>query len=306
MDRLAAMQVFVQVVETGGLSAAGRVLGLAPSSVSRRIGELEDILGARLLQRTTRRLSLTETGAAYYERCRDILQAVDEATLSVTDRQAAPAGVLRVSVPTSLARLHLVPAVAAFHALHPAVRVALSVSGRMVDIVGEGFDLAIRAGQLSDSSLIARKIGEARRLVCASPAYLRRTGEPERPAQLAGRDCLTFRSHAGSNLWRFRRNGRTTEVRVTGPFFADEGETLVAAAAEGLGIILVPEWLAGPDIAAGRLVEILADFAPDPARTPLYALHPPGPHMPPKVRFFVDFLAGRFTRDDVWRTPQAR
>lgn len=300
MDRLAAMQVFVRVVEVGGLSAAGRALGLAPSSVSRRIGDLEDMLGVRLLQRTTRKLSLTEAGETYYERSRDIVRAVDEANLAVTEKRAGPSGVLRVTVPASGARRHIAPAIAAFQGQYPAVRVVMLVTDRMVDIVGEGLDVAIRAGKLDDSSLIARKVGEGRRMVCAGPSYLKRAGRPQRPDDLSDHACLTFRSHPGTNLWRFGKGKAAIEVRATGPFFADDGEALVAAACAGLGLVLVPEWLAGGEIGRGRLVEVLADYPPDPASTSLYAIYPPGPYIAPKVRAFIDFLAGRFSRDYDW------
>ncbi len=301
MDNLAAMQVFVSVVETGGLSSAGRALGLAPSSVSRRIGELEDVLGVGLLQRTTRKMSLTEAGEIYYERSRDIMRAVEEATLAVTEKRASPSGILRLTVPASVARLHVAPAVAAFQAQYPAVRVVMSVTDRMADIVGEGLDVAIRVGQLEDSSLVARKVGESRRLVCAAPSYLKQASRPRRPEELADHACLTFRAHPGSNPWRFRDGKEATEVSVTGPFFADDGETLVAAACAGLGLILVPEWLVGIEIGRGRLVEVLAGHSPDPATTALHAVTAPGPYTAPKVRQFVDFLAERFSRDYAWR-----
>lgn len=296
MDKLGAMQVFVRVVEAGGLSAAGRTLGLAPSSVSRRVVELEDLLGVRLLQRTTRSLSLTEAGETYFERSREILRAVEEANLAVTERRAKPSGTLRITVPASIARRLMAPAVAAFQAEYPAVRVAISVTDRVVDIVGEGLDVAIRAGRLEDSSLVARKLGEARRLICASPAYLDRVGRPEHPEELSVHACLTFRNHPGSNTWRFRRGEERIEVRVSGPLFADDGEILVAAACAGLGVALLPAWLLGPEVAGGRLEEVLSDHPPDPARTPLYALYAPGPYSPPKVRAFVDFLADRLSR----------
>ena len=296
VDHLGAMRVFMRVVEAGGLSAAGRVLGLAPSSVSRRIGELESDLGVRLLNRTTRKLSLTEAGQTYYEGIGEILRAVDEVGLAVREQRAAPSGTLRLTVPASVARLHLTPAVAAFRALAPSVRVAMTVTDRMVDLVGEGLDLAIRLGRLEDSSLMARKLGEAPRLVCASPAYLARAGRPERPEQLAGHDCLPFRWHAGSALWRFQRDKEAVEVRVSGPLCADDGACLVAAAEAGLGVILVPQWLVGPALASGALERLLPDWPPGPATTPLWALYPPGPYVPAKVRAFIDFLAERFER----------
>lgn len=300
MDDLAAMRVFVRVVETGGLSAAGRAMGLAPSSVSRRISELEDMLGVKLLRRTTRKLSLTEAGETYYERTRDIVRSVEEANLAVTEERAAPSGILRITLPAGIARLHVAPAVAAFQMQYPAVRVVMRVTDRIVDIIDEGLDVAIRVGRLEDSSLIARKVGEARRLVCASPSYLKRMGKPQRPGDLANHAALTFRSHPGTNLWRFRKGNKTIEVRATGPFFADDGETLIAAACAGIGLILVPEWLVGEEISNGRLVEVLKNYSPDPAVTPLHAVYAPGPYTAPKVRMFVDFLAGRFSRNYAW------
>lgn len=310
MDSIAGMRLFTGVVDAGSFSAAGRLLGIAPSSVSRRIGELEDRLGVRLFHRTTRKLSLTDAGEVYFERARDIVQAVEEADLAVAETRAEPTGTLRVSVPSSVARRHMTPAAAAFQARYPAVSVAMSVSDRLVDLVGEGFDLAVRIGRLDDSGLIARKIGEARRLVCASPAYLDRAGTPVRPQDIADHACLTFRMRPGHNLWRFiggdggdgGSGERPVEVRAGGPFFSDDGEALVAAACAGLGVILVPEWLVGAEIGDGRLVQILADYDTDPATTPLHALYPPGPHVAPKIRAFVDFLAGRFGHDYAWRS----
>lgn len=300
MDDLAAMRVFVRVVEAGGLSAAGRAMGLAPSSVSRRISELENMLGVKLLRRTTRKLSLTEVGETYYERTRAIVRSVEEANLAVTQERAGPSGILRIAAPASIARLHIVTAVAAFQMQYPAVRVVMRVADRMVDIVDEGLDVAIRVGRLEDSSLIASKVGEARRLLCGSPLYVKRMGMPERPGDLANHAALTFRSHPGTNLWRFRKGNKTIEVRATGPFFADDGETLIAAACAGIGLILVPEWLVGEEISNGRLVEVLKNYSPDPAVTPLYAVYAPGPYTAPKVRMFVDFLAGRFSRNYAW------
>ena len=303
MDKLAAMLVFVRVVETGGLSAAGRALGLAPPSVSRRISDLEDLLGVKLLQRTTRRLSLTEAGEIYYERSRDIVQAVDEANLAVTEKRTDPSGTLRIASAASVARLHVAPAVAAFQMQYPKVRIVVQVTDRLVDLIDEGLDVAIRIGQLEDSSLIARKVGECRRLVCASPAYLKRAGRPEDPRELSDHACLSYRSHAGSSLWRFRKGKKAIDVQVSGPFFTDDGETLVAGACAGLGLILVPEWLAGEEINRGRLTEVFSNYIPEPSQTPLYTVFAPGPYTSPKIRAFVDFLASRFSNAYQWDTP---
>ena len=300
MDSVAGMRIFTRVVETGSFSAAGRQLGSAPSSVSRQIGELEDDLGARLLHRTTRKLSLTEAGRLYYERASKILVDVDEAKLAVSQTGGAPSGILRLTVPASVGRLHIAPALAAFHERFPAVQVALSVTDRLIDLVAEGFDLAIRVGTQRDSSLIARKIGAARRIVCASPSYLRAAGAPKVPADLANHGCLTFRAHAGSNVWRFRGPGGAAQVRVSGSLFATDGEVLTAAAVAGLGLILVPEWLVGVELKRGGLREVLRQFEAVPQSTPLYAVYPHQRHLPPKVRAFVDFLAQRFAAAYAW------
>lgn len=304
MDRFTAMQVFVRVVETESLSAAGRALGLAPSSVSRWLSELEARLGVTLMRRTTRQLSLTQAGEIYFERARAILASVDQAELALTTERTAPSGVLRVNAPASIAARHIAPAVTELHAAHPALDVVLSVTDRMVDLIGEGFDVVLRIGAIADSDLRARKLGEARRIVCASPSYLDRAGRPTRPEQLADHACLTLRRHPGRNLWQFRQRGRDHEVYATGPLVADDGETLLSAATAGMGIVLVPDWLAGPAIVDGRLKEILTGYQPQPAVSPLHALFAPGPHIAPKVRVFIDLLVDRFSRDDVWRAKQ--
>ncbi len=300
MDNLALMRVFAKVVETGGLSAVGRALDFAPPTITRRINELEDLLGVRLLHRSTRKLSLTEAGEIYYERSRSIVQAVEEANLAVTEKRAAPSGTLRVTAPSSIARRHVTPAIAEFQTQYPNVRIVMRVADRRVDIVDEGLDIAIRTGRLEDSSLIARKLGVARRLVCASSAYLKRAGRPKHPEELCNHACLTFRTHPGSNLWRFRDGGEIIEVRASGPFIADNGETLVAGACAGLGLVLAPEWLVGMEISSGALEAVLTDCAADPANTPLYSVYPSGPYVSPKVRVFVDFLADRFSRAYAW------
>ena len=300
MDTLMGMRVFARVVESGSFSAAGRELGVAPSSVSRQIGELEDSLGARLFHRTTRKLSLTEAGRVYYARVSRILVGVDEAKLAVAQVDGTPSGILRLTVPTSVGRLHIAPALAAFRAQYPAVEVVLGMTDDVVDVVAEGWDLAVRVGRQRDSSLIARRIGRGRRLVCASPAYLRQAGAPAKPADLADHNCLTFRSHAGSNVWRFRGAHGTVDARVAGSLYANGSEALAAAAVGGLGIVMLPEWLVGIEIGQGRLTPLLPGWRAVPADSPLYAIYAHQRHLPPKVRAFVDFLAARFAADYAW------
>ncbi|MFQ5972297.1 MAG: LysR substrate-binding domain-containing protein [Alphaproteobacteria bacterium] len=300
MDSVAGMRVFARVVEAGSFSAAGRQLGVAPSSVSRQIGDLEQDLGARLFHRTTRRLSLTEAGRMFYGHAAKILIEVDEARLAVSQLDGTPSGILRLTVPASVGRLHVVPALAAFQERYPAVQVVLSVTDRLVDLVEGGLDLAIRIGRQRDSSLIARKIGSGRRIVCASPDYLASEGVPVTPADLAGHSCLTFRSHPGSNAWQFRGPGGAEEVRVSGKLFADDGDALCAAAIAGLGLILVPAWLVGRGIEAGKLREVLSSYQAIPAATPMYAVYPHQRHLPPKVRALIDFLVERFSGETSW------
>ena len=300
MDSVAGMRIFVRVVDAGSFSAAGRQLGVAPSSVSRRISDLEYELGARLFHRTTRKLSLTEAGRLFHERAAQILVEVEEAKLAISQIGGAPSGILRLTVPASVGRLHIAPALAAFQERFPAVQIVLSMTDRLVDLVDEGFDLAIRVGRQRDSSLIARRIGWGRRVVCGSPSYLEKAGMPRVPADLADHNCLTFRSHPGSNLWSFRGPKGTSKVRVSGGLFADNGEALCAAAVAGLGLILVPNWLVGIEIRRGRLRQVLGKFQVVPEASPLYAVYPHQRHLPPKVRAFVDFLVERFATETEW------
>ncbi len=300
MDSVAGMRTFARVVETGSFSAAGRQLGMAPSSVSRQISELEYDLGAHLFYRTTRKLSLTEAGRLYHERASRILMEVDEAKLAISQMDGAPSGILRMTVAASLARRHIVPFLAAFHERFPAVKAMLTVTDRMVDLVEEGVDLAIRVGRLRDSSLVARNIGSARRLICASPGYLEKAGVPKAPTDLAGHSCLTFRTQPGATVWRFRGPAGPSVVRVSGSMFANDGENLSAAAVAGLGLVLLPLWLVGHEIKRGQLREVLDDYRPDPEVTPLFAVYPRQQHLPPKVRAIVDLLVERFSRETDW------
>lgn len=294
MESIAGLRVFARTVEAGSFSAAGRQIGAAPSSVSRQVAELEASLGARLFHRTTRRLSLTDAGQVYYAHALRILNAIDEARLAVARQDGAPSGVLRMTIPDGIARELIAVAIADFVREHPSVRVVLSLTDEVVDIVGGGFDLAIRFGRPGDSSLKARKIGESRRIVCASPDYLARAGTPRRPSDLTEHNCLTFRAHPGHNLWAFRGPDGVTQVRATGDLFALSAAALVAAAVAGLGIVLLPDWTSGAELRAGTLVPVLPEYRASPANTPVYALYPPDPDPPPKVRAMIDCLVHRF------------
>ena len=300
LDRLDALSLFAKAVETGSFSEAGRQAGLAPSSVSRRIDELEGWVGSVLFHRTTRQLTLTEAGQSFYARTRDILLDLEEARTVAGQLQDRPAGLIRMTVPEGMEH-HLSPALSDFQTRWPDVGLVLDFSPRIADLIGEGFDLAIRVGDMADSTLKARKIAAAQRYLCASAQYLATAGTPARPEDLEDHNCLIYRAVPGYNVWRFETGNGTVDVRASGSFSANSGNALVNAARDGRGIVLSPGWLVGPSLATGDLVEILPGVSPSPARVPLYAVHPYRRFVPPKVTALVDFLARRFGDDYDWR-----
>ena len=295
MDSVAGMRVLVRVVDAGGFSAAARQIGVAPSSISRQINELESELGVRLFHRTTRKLSLTEAGHIYYERAGRVITDVDEARLAVSEL-GSPTGILRVTIPTGIGRGLIVSAIPAFLERYPGVRVVLSMTDYMVDLVAGGFDVGIRVGQLSDSSLKARRIGESRRVVCASPDYLEHSGTPRRPEELEDHNCITFRDHPGQNVWKFRGKSRMSEVRVSGNFFARSADALTAAALAGLGVVLLPDWNLVMELREKQLEILLPDYAAVPKTSSIWAVHSHQRHVPPKIRVFIDFLVETFAK----------
>lgn len=299
MDRLAAIEAFVKVAETKSFSEAARRLRSSKSVVSRQIAALEAELGARLFQRTTRSMTLTEAGRGYFERAARILADLEDANLSVTQLQAAPRGQLRVNAPMSFGLLHLAPALPDFLLRYPDVDVDISMNDRFVDLVDEGFDLAVRIGNLADSSLVARKLAPARRVVCASPAYLKARGVPASPDDLKAHDCLCYNSIPMSHDWRFvAENGQPWPVEVRGRLSANNGDTLKVAALKGLGFANLPTFIVGSELQAGTLVTVLDKFvAQDLA---VNAVYPHSRHLSPKVRAFVDFLAERFGPRPYW------
>lgn len=297
MESLVGLQIFTRVIEAGSFSEAARQLGVAPSSVSRQINDLEDSLGALLFQRTTRKLSLTEAGELYYERAARIITEIDEAKLAVSELDGTPTGILRLNIPSVLSRRYIVPIIVAFQEKFPKVEIVLLASDQVMDMIEHRIDLTIRIGALNDSSMVARKIGSGRRVLCASPAYIKKEGSPKYPEDLENHNCLTFRSNAGSNLWKFKdKKGTTKEVRASGKLYSNNGESLVAATVEGHGIILVPEWLVSCELKQGILHEVLTNYSSVPKETPVYALYPRQRHLPPKVRAFIDFMIEQFDR----------
>ena len=252
MDTFAGMRLLTEVVEGGNFSAAARALGMAPSSVARAIGALEDELGVRLLSRTTRKLSLTEAGRLYHERSKRILAEVEDARLSVSRLEAEPRGLLRLSVPVAFGRLHIAPALPAFLASYPAVRIDLSLTDAFIDLVEEGVDLAIRIGELQDSSLIARRLARNTRVICGSAGYFERAGVPIAPADLGQHNCLVYKRQSNRAVWRLRDPEQTYEVEVRGSLWANNADALHTAALAGLGLAILPTWMVGQDVRRGR------------------------------------------------------
>lgn len=295
MDRPGEMAVFVRVVEAGGFSAAARASGLTPSAVSKLIGRLEDRLGARLLHRTTRSISLTHEGVAFYQRSVRILRDIDEAEQAISQLHAAPSGRLRVSAAVAFATYQIVPVIPEYLARYPQVHLELSVTDRVVDVVEEGVDVAIRLGARVDSSLISRQLAVDRRIICAAPEYLARHGTPGVPSELARFNCLTWIGNQGQlNDWPFVGPHGPYTVTVNGNIEVDNGEALYEMTLAGLGLSRMAGFRVGEAIAAGRLVALLADQHREQLLS-IHAVYPHRRHLLPKVRSFVDFLTWKFT-----------
>lgn len=292
--------IFARVVEAQSFSAAADLLRMSKSSVSKQVSKLEDRLGARLLNRTTRRLSLTEVGQLYYDRVRSILDDIDEAERSVTALQDEPRGVLKVSAPVTFGIRHLSPAISAFMRRYPEVEVEMTANDRMVDVVEDGFDLAIRSGVLQDSSLIARKIAATHRRIAASPEYWAKHGKPRHPEALASHNCLVYTYLTdGPGVWRFNDvQGRHFTETVSGNLRVNNGDILLQAAIDGLGIVMMPCFIMANAVRDGLLETCLDEFTKDPIG--IYAIYPHSRHLSAKVRSFVDFLADRFSGENPW------
>lgn len=299
MDRLAAIQVFAQVVESGSFAKAAERLGLSTSAASRHVAELEGHLQTRLLNRTTRRVSLTESGRAFYERAVQLLGDLEEAEQEASRAAVEPRGTIKLTTSVNFGVRHVAPAIAEFLARHRAVRFDVSLSDRVVDLVEEGFDLAIRIGTPGADNLVARKLGETRLVPCAAPAYLEKHGAPRTPEDLARHNCFTYEYVSPRSLWRFRdRSGAERTVRVAGNLHSNNGDLLAEVAARGAGIVFEPAFIVGPEVRAGRLLPLLQDFEPPPV--PIYAVYPSRKHLSAKVRQFVEFLIARFSAAQDW------
>jgi DNA-binding transcriptional LysR family regulator len=299
MDRFTAVATFVKVVERGSFARAAERLGLSTSAVSRQIADLEQHLDVRLLNRTTRRLSLTEAGQAYHERCVQLLADLDEAEASVRAATIVPKGTLRLTCGVTFGERYLAPAIVEFAALNPQLSFDLDLSDRVVDLVDEGFDLAVRIGALGQQALVARRIGWTQLVCSAAPGYLERRGAPQSPDDLSAHDCLAYTYVATPNAWSFELpDGERRSVRVPVRHRANNGRMLVALAVAGLGITMEPDFIVAPEIRSGALVRVLPRF-PGPS-APIAAVYPSRRHLSAKVRAFVDFLATRCAVGGEW------
>lgn len=292
MDRLSEMQALVAVVDAGSFVKAAESLGLSKAAVSRQVANLEARLGVRLLQRTTRRLSLTEEGRAFVERSRELLASLDEAEAEVTSRSVVAAGRLRVNAPFSFGIRHLAPLWGEFRRRYPQVELDVTLNDRVVDLVDEGFDLAVRIAALPSSTLICRRLAATRIVLCASTGYLKRAGRPRHPEELRKHATIGYSYSASGDEWSFGGPQGRVDVRIQPWMHSNSGETCRAVALAGQGIILQPDFLVGEDLRTGALEELMPEYMAD--SLGIYVVYPSRKHVSPKVRALIDFLAGHF------------
>ena len=288
MDKLISMKVFEKVAKHNSFSAAAENMGLSKAMVSKHIASLENSLDVLLLNRTTRRLSLTESGAAYLERVKNILSDIEETELAVSTLSSEPRGTLKLAAPTSFGAFHLSRAIGGYKQIYPDVQIEMVLTERFHDLVEDGIDLAIRVGHLEDSSLIARRLASARMVVCGSPGYLKKHGIPKTPEDLADHECLIYTIRTPVNEWSFQKDNKQFNIRVSGDIRSNIGDALRVAAMQDSGLIQLPTYMTGLDIKAGRLQVVLEDY--EPPESPINALYLHRKHLSAKVRTFVDYL----------------
>ena len=296
MDELTLSRAFVQVVESGSISAAARRSNTSVTSIARQVNGLETLLGVRLLNRTTRRQSLTEAGELFYSKFTDVLRQVDDIKRDVSSYQSAVKGCLRVHLRISIGNQVVVPALPRFLAQHPELTLDVRLTDERSDLIAEGVDVAVWLGKLEDSGLIARRLGAGRRVICGSPAYLERYGIPKTPQDLERQNCLVYRARDYDNLWRLTRNGQTIEIPVSGNLRTDSSAALLTSALQGLGLAVVQQAMARDAIEKRELIPVLTEYDVSPTRTDvgLYAVYPHSRRLSPKTRVFIDFLVELF------------
>jgi DNA-binding transcriptional LysR family regulator len=298
VDRVSDILTFIRTAEAGSFTLAGQRLGLGRSAVGKRIARLEDRLGARLLHRTTRAVSLTEEGSRFFDRCTTILAELDAAEAEATARDATPKGILRIDLPVSLGRLHVLPVLHDFLRQWPELAAHITFSDRYVDLIEEGIDLALRIGGATDSTLKARTLAQHRRITCASPGYLERQGVPRTLEALEQHDCISFTHGGRASVWLFRNDAVPLRLAVNGRLRVDNAEALRDATVAGQGIGQLATFLIGDELKSGRLVEILAPFATP--GEPIRAIYPSARHLSPRVRSFIDVLAAAWSPAPPW------
>lgn len=296
MTNLGDLEIFAKVVSTGSMSLAGRVLGFSPAVVSKRIKRLEDRVGTRLLQRTTRQISLTEAGQGFYDRVLGILAGLEEAEYYISGRSALMHGTLKISAPTSFGRMHIAPHLKAFMDAHPELAINLVLTDELSDIVGGGFDLAIRIAELTDSSLVARRLAPVRRLLCAAPTYLKMHGMPQSIDDLKNHRCLPAHNN---DLWRLEGPGGAMSLRPEGMLVTNSSEVIRETVIAGLGIALRSTWDIGEELKSGNLVQVLPAYEGS-RNLALSAVYPSRQFLPAKVRLFIDYLADLYGPVPYW------
>jgi DNA-binding transcriptional LysR family regulator len=305
MAKLKQLESFVSVATRGSLTAAAKAEGVAPAIMGRRLDALESRLGVKLLVRTTRRISLTHEGSAFLEDCQRLLIDVANAEASVSAGGVKATGHLRITAPAGFGRRHVAPLVTRFREQHADVTISLNLSDRVVDLAGEGFDCAIRVGDMPDSSLVSVRMADNRRLCVATPEYLRRHGTPQQPSELARFACLTLSSDASQTRgWAFRINGELQHLKPGGPLDCSDGQVLHDWCLAGYGIAWRSTWEVEAEIAAGRLVAVLQDF--DAPANGIFAVFPQRKHLPLRVRLWIDFLKHSYGQPEFWVAPQVK
>lgn len=299
MDQFKQISTFVEVVAKGSLSAAARAEGIAPAMIGRRLDALEERLGVKLLQRTTRKIALTNEGAAFLEDCQRILTELADAESAVSERSAKASGHLMISTPAGFGRQHVAPLIPSFLAEHRDVTVTLNLNDRVVDLIGEGIDVAIRIATLSDSNLIGVKLADNRRVVVASPTYVKRHGTPTSLDDLVMHNCLAISSDGSQRGWTFRQNGKNVTLKVDGNMVCNDGEVLHDWALSGKGLAWRSMWEVGTEIESGALVTVLNEFAAP--GNDIYAVFAQRRHLPLRIRALVDFLRRAYAQPDYWR-----
>ncbi len=298
MDQFKQISTFVDVAARGSLSAAARAEGIAPAVIGRRLDALEARLGVKLLQRTTRKIALTNEGVAFLENCQRILLDLENAEAEVSERSARPSGHLIVSAPAGLGPQHLAPPTPSFPAEHRDVTLTLNLNDRVVDLIGEGIDVAIRIADLSDSSLVGVKLADNRRVVVGAPDYFRKHGRPKTPDELSRHNCLAFSSDGSQRGWTFRLNGRNVAMKVSGTMGCNDGAVLHDWSLAGKGLAWRSMWEVGSELESGKLETVLDEYASQ--GNDIYAVFAQRQHLPLRIRTFVDFLRRAFAEQDYW------